>query len=144
MKIFKLFFNKNKNNSILKKSIINSNSNKIQNNNNNMENQKEKEKEEKENLLIMNNNKSLAVELKNLTRNAGMKSSIHCLPNISDRKTFSTVKVVWFLITATSWIFWLIQTYGLNQLYNEHNVITNYKQGVDSEMEFPGKYMIIF
>lgn len=110
-----------------------------------MENQ-EKEKEEKENLLIMNNNKSLAVELKNLTRNAGMKSSIHCLPNISDRKTFSTVKVVWFLITATSWILWLIQTYGLNQLYNEHNVITNYKQGVDSDMEFPGnlKFSLYF
>lgn len=82
--------------------------------------------------------KTFKRELKNLTRNVGIKSSVHCFPSVSSLKTFTIVKVIWFLITATSWSYWMYQTYGLYQKFNKRNVVTSYKQEIDSVMEFPG------
>lgn len=112
----------------------------------NLERQEEEKKNEKrrEEELKERRERSFKRGLKQLTISDGMKSSVHCLPTFSDPKAFRLVKLVWMLITMSSWSYWMYQTYGLYQSYATYGVISSYSTAYDTKTIFPGSFFFFF
>lgn len=78
--------------------------------------------------------------VRQLTVKAFQKTSVHCFPNISSSDAFNLVRLVWILLSVSSWALFSYQTYGMLTTYGQYGVTSSYSVHIDKQLIFPGKF----